>query len=156
MNPATQKLIDPNWRLENLYYIVDKKGRRILFKPNGPQRLASKYTQKRKRYLKSRQLGISTYELLKLFDLTVFTPNITTCILAHEQDAIEKLFRIPRRAYDYMHPIIKPEIDRGGGSKYEMYFPKINSRIYCDLESRGDTIHRLHISEIAFIKDFVS
>jgi hypothetical protein len=34
-----------------------------------------------------------------------------------------------------------------------MFFPALNSRIYCDLEVRGDTIHRLHISEMAFIED---
>lgn len=34
-----------------------------------------------------------------------------------------------------------------------MYFPEINSRIYCDLEVRGGTIGRLHISEAAFMKD---
>lgn len=155
LSAADLKLLkDPNWRLENLYFIVDKKARRRLFKRNNVQRIAAAYHQKRRRYLKSRQLGISTYELLRLFDVTIFTPNTTTCILAHEKDAIEKLFRIPRRAYDHLHPLVKPEIDKGGGSKYEMFFPEINSRIYCDLESRGDTIHRLHISEIAFIKDF--
>jgi len=145
---------DPLWRLENFYYIVDKKGHKRLFKRNNVQRLASEFTQKRRRYLKSRQMGISTFESLRLLDYTMFTPNVTTCIIAHEQDAIEKLFRIPRRAYNFMHPDIKPQIDKGGGSKYEMFFPEINSRIYCDLESRGDTIHRLHISEHAFIKDY--
>jgi hypothetical protein len=34
-----------------------------------------------------------------------------------------------------------------------MFFPTNNSRIYCDLESRGDTIHWLHISEMAFVKE---
>jgi hypothetical protein len=52
-----------------------------------------------------------------------------------------------------MDPNARPALDRGGGSKYEMFFPEINSRIYCDLESRGDTINDLHISEAAFIKE---
>jgi hypothetical protein len=34
-----------------------------------------------------------------------------------------------------------------------MFFPDINSLIYCDLESRGDTINRLHISEAAFMQE---
>jgi hypothetical protein len=79
--------------------------------------------------------------------------NKTACILAHEQDAIEKLFRIPRRAYEFLDEEVKPELYKGGGSKYEMYFPTNNSRIYCDLESRGDTIHWLHVSEMAFVKE---
>jgi len=48
---------------------------------------------------------------------------------------------------------IRPEPSKGGGSMYDLYFPKINSRIFCDLESRGNTIQRLHISEAAFMKD---
>lgn len=103
--------------------------------------------------LKARQFGVSTHCLIEMFDYTIFNRNVTTCILAHKQDAIEKLFRIPRRAYDFMHPDLRPALDRGGGSKYEMYFPNLNSRIYCDLTIRGDTIQKLHVSEAAFIKD---
>lgn len=49
--------------------------------------------------------------------------------------------------------MVKPRIAKGGGSQYEMYFPATNSRIYCDLESRGDTISNLHVSEYAFVRD---
>jgi hypothetical protein len=61
--------------------------------------------------------------------------------------------RIVFRAYKFLPEELKPRLERGGGSMYEYYFPDINSRIYCDLESRGDTIQNLHISEAAFIKD---
>jgi hypothetical protein len=144
---------DPVWRLNNLYYVVNKKGRRVKFQQNSVQKLLNKVTAKRRRILKARQMGISTNELLKQLDFVLFHKNKTACILAHEQDGLEKLFRIVKRAYEYMPDSLKPEIDRGGGSKYEMFFPSINSRIYCDLESRGDTIHWLHVSEKAFSKD---
>jgi hypothetical protein len=98
-------------------------------------------------------MGVSTNELLRQLDFVLFSKNKNACILAHEQDGIEKLFRIVRRAYEFMDPSLKPELAKGGGSKYEMFFPKNNSRIYCDLSSRGDTIHWLHVSEKAFIED---
>lgn len=142
---------NPIWRLNNLYSVVNKSGQKVKFKQNSIQRRLNDYTQKRRRILKARQLGISTNELLKMLDFVLFNRNKTACILAHEQDSIQKLFRIVRRAYDFMPDKLKPAIDRGGGSQYSMYFPSINSRIYCDLESRGDTIHYLHISEKAFI-----
>jgi len=107
----------------------------------------------RKMVLKSRQFGVSTSELLKCYDFTIFTPNVTTVILAHDNASIVKLFRIIARAHKYMHPAFQPELGRGGGSKYEMYFPGMNSRIYCGLQSRGDTIHKLHVSEMAFMKN---
>jgi hypothetical protein len=103
--------------------------------------------------LKARQQGASTGCLIEQFDYAITNQNITACILAHEQDSIKKLFRIPRRAYDYLPAKQKPILDRGGGSKHELYFPLLNSRIYCDLESRGDTIHWLHVSEMAFIQE---
>lgn len=102
--------------------------------------------------LKPRQIGSTTNEVIKLLDYTIYHRNVVTCIMAHEADAIKKIFRIAKRAYKAMTDSIKPELDRGGGSKYEMVFPKINSLIYCDLESRGDTISRLHISEAAFVE----
>lgn len=144
---------NPNWRLEHFYKIVDKQGERVTFKPNIVQKIINKSKSKRKMILKARQFGVSTNELLKLFDRTIWTPNSTQLILAHESDAIKKLFRIITRAYKFLDDEIKPNIDRGQGSKYEHYYPDINSRIYCDLETRGDTIHRLHVSEAAFIKD---
>jgi hypothetical protein len=155
VNPAqvAEQFLDPFWRLNNLYAIVDKQGNKVRFRENTVQERISSNRARRQMILKARQFGVSTYWLLRRFDKTIWTKNTTTCILAHEQDAIKKLFRIVRRAYDFMDPRLKPRIDRGGGSKYELYFPDINSRIYCDLESRGDTIQQLHVSEAAFIKD---
>jgi len=149
---ANSPLLDPEFRLNHLYYIVDKNGNKSLFKQNSLQTLIGENKSKRKMILKARQMGVSTNELLKQLDFVLFNKNKTACILAHEQDSIEKLFRIPRRAYEFMPEGSKPDLYKGGGSKYEMFFPKNNSRIYCDLESRGDTIHWLHISEKAFIE----
>lgn len=148
------KLLDRDWRLNHLYNVVNKNGRKTIFSPNNIQRQLNKSSAKRKMILKARQMGVSTNELIKQLDYALFNKNVNCCILAHEQDAIEKLFRIPRRAYDFMNPILEvTPLDKGGGSKYEMYFPKINSRIFCDLENRGSTINWLHISEMAFVKE---
>ena len=144
---------DPLWRINNLYTIVDKSAEKIPFKPNIVQDRINKSKFKRKMILKARQFGVSTNEIIKLLDWVIHTENATAAILAHEQDALEKLFRIVRRAYKFLPDDAKPEIDRGGGSKFEYYFPEINSRIYCDLEIRGDTVGRLHVSEAAFMKD---
>jgi len=144
---------DAPWRLRNLYKITNKEKKTITFKPNYVQNLLEKSPGQLEAVLKARQFGISTYYLLKKLDKTIFNENQTTCILAHEQDAIKKLFRIIRFAYDNLPEGIRPRLAKGGGSIYELYFPDINSRIYCDLESRGDTISNLHVSEYAFCKD---
>ena len=148
-----EKLCNREWRLNNLYYIVDKRGQKTLLRPNCIQAIVNSSTSKRKMILKARQFGISTNELIKQLDFVMFNRNKTACVLAHEQDGIKKLFRIIRRAYDFMDPAFKPRLDRGGGSMYELYFPELNSRIYADLEVRGDTVQWLHVSEAAFMKD---
>jgi len=144
---------DPKWRVSNLYKITNKRKETVVFKANFAQRFLQASIQRFKAILKARQLGISTERLIYYLDKTIFKENQTTCIIAHEEKAIKKLFRIVRYAYDNMPPLCKPQVSKGGGSMYELYFPTLNSRIYCDLEVRGDTISNLHISEYAFVKN---
>ncbi len=150
------ELADPLWRTKSIYSIVDKDGNQIPFYPNAVQQRVREDKSKRKMILKARQMGVSTSEIISMMDWVCFNENSNACILAHEQDSIKKLFRIVQRAYKFWPKQLehfKPRLDRGGGSKYEMFFPDINSRIYCDLESRSDTIGWLHVSEAAFMKD---
>lgn len=151
MQDLYNNISNPRWRLNNLYYIVDKKSNLIKFNENSIQKRINDVDSNRKIILKARQFGVTTQESLKQLDAVLFRKNFTACVLAHEDDGIAKIFQKPRLAYDLMHASLKPEIARGGGSKYEMFFPKNNSRFYCDLESRGDTINWLHVSEAAFM-----
>jgi len=146
-------LKDKRWRMRNLYKIRTKDENLAVLRLNDEQRMLEADPSKLKVILKSRQIGISTYNLIDIFDDVVFNPYKNAVILAHEQDAIEKLFRIIRTAHSEMPIECKPDPDRGGGSKHELYFPVNKSRISVDLESRGDTITDLHISEMAFMKD---
>ena len=148
-----EKLADKEWRINNLYKITNKRAERETFKQNPIQSRIFKTANSRKLILKARQFGVSTNEIIDIFDDTIWKENQTNVILSHEQDSVKKLFRIVQRAYNYLPEELKPRLDRGGGSKYEMFFPARNSRIYCDLESRSDTITRLHISEGAFFKN---
>ena len=56
-------LADREWRLNNLYYIKDKQGAKILFKPNWAQQqlLKPHYLNI---ILKARQLGVTTFHAL--------------------------------------------------------------------------------------------
>lgn len=146
-------LKDPNWRLDNLYKIKDKNQRIIKFKKNNIQQILHENSTRFDDILKSRQVGISTYYLLKKLDKTIFTPNYTACILSHKRESMEKLFAIIRRAHKHLHPMIQPRLDKGGGSKYEMRFPEIDSKIYCTMEAVSDTVNDLHVSEMALMEN---
>ena len=99
-------------------------------------------------------MGFSTLKLIQLLDRTIFTPNTSSCILAHNRESVEKLFRVIKFAYDFFgedYGIPKPEAKYD--NKNELFFADINSTIYVALEVRGNTIQNLHVSELAFMED---
>jgi len=145
------KFKSKDWRLNNLYKIIDKDAKLVRFREFPIQREVRLAKGRIKQVLKARQMGITAGATIDLLDDTIWTPNKTTMVLAHKRGDLDKIFQKVRIAYKEMHPSIKPVIDRGGGSKYEMRFPEINSKIFIDIENRGDTIHRLHVSEYAFV-----
>jgi hypothetical protein len=144
---------DASWRIQNCYLIRNKKGKTSKLNLNKTQNVLHAARSRFNMTLKGRQQGVSTYYLLKYLDLALWNENINVGILSHDQDSIEKLFRIPSFAYKSMPEEIKPRIDKGGGSKYEMFFPDINSRIYVDLEIRSESLSALHVSEYGLMKD---
>lgn len=107
--------------------------------------------KKRNFILKARQLGFSTLGLIDLLDETMYNKNVNTAIVAHEKQKVVKLFEIIKRAYENLpnDPRIKPRASIE--NRNELYFPDIGSKIYVTVDTRGETAHRLHISELAFI-----
>ena len=71
------------WRLSNLYKIVDKHGQKINLVPNIIQKKINQCHSNRKMILKARQFGVSTNELIKMLDFVCFRKNMTACIIAH-------------------------------------------------------------------------
>lgn len=144
------KISNWRWRLNHLYKIVDKNGQLVTLKENWIQKRINDCKKREKDILKYRQGGVTTGEVIKQLDFVSFHKNKTACILAHEQDTLESIFSKVRLAHKHMPEKFRPRLDKGGGSKYKMRFPELNSEIYADIEVRGGTNHWLHISEAAF------
>jgi len=151
-----EKISSKEWRLNHLYSIVDKSGNKITFKMNAEQRQIWDECYKdgqlaiNPNILKARQLGITTFFVLSYLDDALWNENLNCFIQSHDQESIKKIFRIVRYAYRHLPEQLRPDLDKGGGSMYEYYFPRNNSRIYVGLENRSSTVHRLHLSEAAF------
>lgn len=151
------------WRLEHFYKIQTKKaGGKTLLKLKPAQRLLQRYLMVWNwlLVLKARQVGVSTFFLLFHLDRTLFTPNCNTCILAHKRESLVKLFRIIKIAYESCpdsFQLADGRIWHKPKAKYdtknELYFEGLDSRIYVALEVRSDTLHGLHVSEKAHIKN---
>lgn len=86
-----------------------------------------------------------------LLDKTIFTPNTTSVIVAHDDKSVKKLFRIIRFAYEQLDLPVKPEAKYD--NRGELFFEETNSTIYVALSVRGDMVNHLHISELAFMQD---
>lgn len=148
IDQAKAKLNSKEWRMSHLYKIRTKDKRLITFKRNLMQINYAARRQLLNAILKARQLGFTTDALIDLFDDTITTPHTVSAIVAHERDKVTKLFEIVRRAYEYMPPELKPRVSFD--NRNELYFPDLDSKIFVTLDTRGETIHNLHWSEVAF------
>ena len=86
-------LRDPAWRLSNLYWIVDKRGRRVLFKPNPPQADFLKNTLKGGISFSRRDSSGFRHSPVSSLSTSVFFYNDQAAlVVAHTRDDAEKLF----------------------------------------------------------------
>lgn len=153
---------NPLWRLEHLPKIKTKEAELVQLKLNPIQRKLAKYFPYWNYHLvlKARQEGVSTFCLLWHLDGTIFNSNTNTCILADCRENLEGLFEMIRLGYESMPPAVqladgnvwkKPKAKYD--NRYELSFSGINSTIYVALKVRSKTVHRLHVSEWAWIKE---
>ena len=153
------KLSSKRWRIERLYKIVDKDRKLVPMRMNEEQaKLYNAYADKKKvgtnlreMQLKNRQIGMTTFHALWMLDDCIFKDNQNACIIAHNKDALEKIFGIVKTAWMNMPETLKPEATRE--NKRELYFPHTNSTIFITLKARSGTLSHLHVSEYAFIDD---
>lgn len=148
------------WRLNNLYKIVDKEWQTIKFKLNKTQKQFFELQKQYKRIivLKARQLWLSTYKLIEWLDTALLYSNQTVIISAHKIDKLQELFEKVKFAYDNLPETIqlndwkiwnKPKADYN--NRNELFFKSNNSKIKVTLDSRSWTPTSLHITELAFL-----
>ncbi len=143
-------LLDPLWRINNLYYIVDKQGRKIIFKLNWAQKDLYENVWYCNVVLKARQLGISTFICLLFLDRCLFNSNISAGIIAHTVEDAQALFRRVKVAYDGLPEQIKSVITAENDTAQMLKFSN-GSSIRVGTSLRSSTFQYLHISEFGKI-----
>lgn len=144
------KLNDRMWRLSHLYKIKTKDKKLEIMRPNKAQLAYLAQESNRDMILKARQLGFTTLKLVEQLDFAITTKNSNTAVLAHLKDKVQVLFEIVRLAYEHLPPPLKPRVSFD--NRNELYFPDLNSKIYVATDTRGETVHNLHVSELAFVE----
>ena len=147
-----QRLKDKEWRLSNLYKIVDKQKNLVVFRRNYAQRRYSAEAWYRNINLKGRQLGFTTDACIDGLDDCIFTRNFTMVIIAHEKDSVTKIFKKVKTAWLHFPEKLKIflGIVANTDNANELSFNN-GSSIRVALSSRSDTVNRLHVSEFGKI-----
>lgn len=140
-------MTDPWWRLNNLYWIQNKSGNVVKFKPNWAQTELYEQQHSLNLVLKARQLGCTTMIDLMMLDCCLFNPNTQGGIIAHHRDDASKIFRTKILfPYRSMYAGIQSRVPADAESKQEIDFQH-GSSIRVGTSLRSSTLQRLHVSE---------
>lgn len=141
------KLSDRWWRLNNLYYIKDKQGKKVIFKLNWAQEDFYKNLHYFNVILKARQLGFTTFSMIYFLDACLFNSNHTAGVIAHTlNDAIDLFDNKIKYAYDNLPECLKEAIPTTSDNARKLVF-KNGSQIYTGTSLRSGTLQKLLISE---------
>lgn len=148
---AAKLLKNRNWRLNNLYWVTDKDGKKVQFHPNKEQDYLFKRLTKKTLILKGRQLGITTGFCILWLDLCLFHPNTKVGIIAHTKDDAKKIFREKVKfAYDNLPPDLRAAVGLEKLDTEEIIFGN-GSSIRVSVSFRSGTVQVLHITEFGVV-----
>jgi hypothetical protein len=147
---AKERLSNPKWRINNLYHIVDKQGRKIKFNLNWAQEDLYNNMWYCNVVLKARQLGISTFICLLFLDRCLFNSNQSAGIIAHTLEDAQQLFRRVKFAYDSLPEAIREKVKADNDTSQMLKFSN-GSSLRVGTSLRSSTFQYLHISEFGKI-----
>ncbi len=146
-----EKLKDPNWRIRNLYYILDKNKNVVLFVPNEAQEKLLARLWWKNIVPKARQRGFSTLIQLLILDACLFNDNQRGAIIAQDMMTAQTIMRSKIEfAYDRLPDFIKAKAQITTDNVTEKVFSN-GSSIQVSTSARGDTLNWLHVSEFGII-----
>lgn len=145
------QFLDPLWRLNNLYWIVDKRGQRVPFRMNEAQGRLVADLHGRDIILKARQIGFTTLICIVSLDECLFNPDWRAAIIAHKQDDARSIFDTKVKfPYDSLPDQLKARIFPTRDSMDTLALSN-NSTLEVKVSARSGTYQRLHISEFGKI-----
>ena len=151
MKPEHMKLLrDKHWRLNNLYFITDKQGKKVRFRMTDEQIEYFEGMHTRNIILKARQLGFTTECCIIQLDAALFE-SAKCALIAHTLNDAKRLFREKvKYAYDNLPAEIRAANPASNDAAGELVFSKGGS-LYVSTSFRGGTLRFLHVSEFGKI-----
>lgn len=144
-------LSDRRWRLNNLYWIIDKQGNPVKFVMNPVQERLYTLMWWLNVIPKSRQHGITTFIAIFILDACLFNSNTRAGIIAHRLQDAKKILRDKiLYAYHKLPADVKASRPLKVESTEEIVIshgPVDTSTIWVATSMRSGTLQILHISE---------
>jgi len=147
------------FRLNTLYHIKDKSGKKVLFTPNEEQEDFYVNTHGRDIILKARQLGFTTFKMIHDLDECLFNEDYSAGCICHNLEDAKDIFRNKiKYAYQNItddqrellseigYDLPVPVNDKDNG-----YVFSNGSSIKVSVSYRGGTLQSLHVSEFGKI-----
>ena len=149
-NFAVSKL----WRMNNWYKVIDKNGDAVWFVMNRAQHVAyaNQLRHGRVIILKSRQRGISTFFMIDYFDDAICLDNLEVGMQSYGLVESAKLLKKLTFAWNELSDSNKEllGVSLAKSNTRAMGFSN-GSQVTIATTFRGDTLHRLHVSELGKI-----
>lgn len=143
-----RKLSQKSWRLRNLYYITDEKGRKVPFRPNPAQLKLLQDLHFRNVILKARQLGFTTFIQIFMLDAALFSSNVRCGVIAHNREDAQVFFRDKIKfAYDNLPDWVRPFVPTPTKNEAGELMLANGSSVRVGTSMRSGTLQYLHISE---------
>lgn len=141
-----RRLMDQEWRLDNLYFIQDAAGRTVQFVRNEAQKSFWDDLWYLNVVLKARQLGFSTFIAILMLDTCFFNSNTNAGIIDLSLDDAKKKLGKIRFAYDHLPDGLKMANPLVTDNATSLVFDN-RSQIEVGTSHRGGTLQILHVSE---------
>lgn len=143
-------LSDKHWRINSwkLYFIKDKYGRKIPFKPNKHQRYFADNRHTKNIILKARQLGFTTYIDIDKLDDFLFTSYSNYGIIAQDKDTAKEIFDDKVKfAFDNLPEWLREMFKLWTDKKGQLESETNSTKLYVSGSFRSGTLQGLHLSE---------
>ncbi len=144
---AYEKYSSWEWRLNNIYYIINKDAKRVKFEFNWAQDELFSRMHEMNVILKARQLGMTTFIQIFMLDCCLFNKNIHAGTIAHRLDDARAIFRDKvKYPFENLPLGLRQALAITKDSEDELHLSN-NSSIRVGTSLRSGTLQYLHISE---------
>lgn len=161
----SKTIFSPRWFMENMLYIVNKKGELVRFRLNKEQSTMLEHIEFcldnglpiRMMVLKARQIGSTTLFAALGFWFSAMNRNVKYGIVAHMIKSAESIFQKCKLFYNNLPKEMQPKTTQmssegitfdtksGNGINSKIQFATVNEGVF-----RGQTLSYLHLTECAF------